>query len=271
MKPITILVAAVVSLVPTAAGAESLSTGGEAVGAVTPQLVANEMRGYTGAFVVLDTKSKTYFRFNKEGCAKRLSPCSTFKIFNALVGLETGAIKDQNTVFKWDGVKHEITSWDRDHSLQTAMTNSVVWYFQRLAAQVGEKQMKHYLQEVGYGNQDMSAGLTKFWLGNSLKISPDEQVEFLRRLVDEELPFSKRTMDIVKSTIKLTETPTSTLYGKTGTAGDKKKLVLGWFVGYVVRKDRTYVFATNIQAKEEAFGKKAKQLTISILEKSGLL
>ena len=271
MKPFAIMVAGVVSLGPLAARAESLDAASGAVGAVSQKIVADEFKGYDGAFVVFDNKTKEYFRFNKQRCEKRISPCSTFKIFNALVGVETGVIKDQDTTFKWDGAKHEIASWNKDHSLKSAMSNSVVWYFQRIAAQVGEKRMKHYLQEVGYGNQDMSAGLTKFWLGNSLKISADEEVEFLRKLVDGDLPFSKRTMDIVKSTIKLNETPTSTLFGKTGTDGENKKLVLGWFVGYVERKDRTYVFATNIKAKDDAFGKRAKERTIAILQKSGML
>jgi beta-lactamase class D len=270
MKPFPIMVAAMVTLVPTTARAEAPTSAGDAIGAVTEQMVRDEFKGYDSAFVVFDTKSKKYFRFNKDGCERRLSPCSTFKIFNALVGVETGVVKE-DTVFKWDGVKHEIASHNQDQTLQSAMTNSAVWCFQKIAAQVGEKRMKHYLQAVGYGNQDMSAGLTKFWLGNSLKISANEEVEFLRRLNDNDLPFSQRTMDIVKSVIKLNETPTSTLFGKTGTDGENKKLVLGWFVGYVVRKDRSYVFATNIRAKDDAYGKIAKKHTLAILQKTGMM
>ncbi len=65
--------------------------------------------------------------------------------------------------------------------MQSAMTNSVVWYFQRVAEKIEKERMQKYLHTLKYGNEDSSSGLTTFWLGNdgSLRVSPDEQVDFL--------------------------------------------------------------------------------------------
>jgi beta-lactamase class D len=52
--------------------------------------------GYSGAFVLYDVENKYYIRHNEEQCKKRLSPCSTFKIPNSLIALETGIATDEN-------------------------------------------------------------------------------------------------------------------------------------------------------------------------------
>jgi len=241
-----------------------------AVGQLTSKSMAPHFKGFDGAFVLYDARGKEYFRYNEAGCSKRLSPCSTFKIFNSLVGLETGVVKDENHLLKWDGTKYSIAPWNSDHTLKSAVKESVVWYFQRVATGVGEERMNKYIRLTHYGNEDISGGLTTFWLGSSLKISADEQVEFLKKLYYEELPFSKRSMDIVRRIIRLTATPAGILSGKTGSDLVDGKGVLGWFVGYVEHDDHQYFFATNIQAADGASGRKAREISEGILHEAGL-
>jgi bla regulator protein BlaR1 len=240
-------------------------------GSLTQQQLADELKAFDASFVIFDSKTQQYFRFNPQQCGVRLSPCSTFKIFNSLAGLESGVLQSENQAFSWDGTRYDITAWNRDQTLQSAVTNSVVWYFQRVASGIGEDRMREFIQKVHYGNEDISGGITKFWLGNSLKISADEQVDFLKRLVNDELPFSKRSMAIVRGLIRLDQTDTGTLYGKTGSDMQSGKKILGWFVGYVVQPGRTYIFATNIKAPDGAWGPKARELTKHILTSAGLL
>lgn len=240
-------------------------------GEISQELVAESLRDYQACFVLFDPSSQQVFCYNPQLCSTRMSPCSTFKIFNALVGLETGVVEDENHSMLWDGTKYEIGEWNRNHTLQSAMTNSVVWYFQRLASQVGEARMKDFVQRAQYGNEDISGGITKFWLGSTLKISAEEQVKFLKRLVNYDLPFSERSMAIVRGLIRLEQSQKGTLYGKTGSDYIDSKSVLGWFVGYLVQPEHTYVFTTNIQAADGASGKQARQLTLEILTKAGLL
>lgn len=227
-------------------------------------------QGFTGAFVLYDQNSDQYIRYNPEQCSRGFLPASTFKIMNAMIGLETGVIPDENYVIKWDGTQYDIPSWNQNHTLKTAMQNSVVWYYQELARQVGKEKIQYYMDAVGYGNQDTS-GADPFWLNGALKISADEQVEFLRQLYHNDLPFSQRSMEIVKEILLLEETDTYQLSGKTGSE-EIDDLYIGWFVGFLEQEDNLYFFAANIQgATAEAKGPIAKGIVLSILHEYELI
>ena len=135
----------------------------------------------------------------------------------------------------------------RRQTLRTAFKRSVVWYYRELALKVGRERMKEYVHRLRYGNEDTSGPLNNFWLGSSLKISADEQVDFLRRLHREELPVSKRSISIVKEIATLEQTPEYKLSGKTGGGPLGENRFLGWFVGYLETKENTYFFATQIE------------------------
>lgn len=208
-----------------------------------------------GAFVLYDLKQDRYLRYNEARCRERFSPFSTFKIANSLIGLDTGVISDAEFVIKWDKQKYPAFSqdtlpfseWWQDQTLRTAFKRSVVWYYRELALKVGERRMKEYVNRLDYGNEDASGPLNGFWLRSSLKISADEQVEFLKRLYKEELPVSKRSVNIVKEIMTLEETPRYKLSGKTGGGPLADDRYLGWFVGYLETKENTYLFATEIE------------------------
>ncbi len=197
-----------------------------------------ETRG--GCFVLLDLKSGETVRYKPERASIRFSPCSTFKIPNSMIGLETGVVKDLDQVFKWDGVPRSRQAWNQDHTLRSAVRESAVWYFQELAKQVGAPRMQKLVDGMNYGNRDLSGGLTKFWLESTLKISADEQVEFLRRLMRDELPLSKRSMELGRAVIVLDDQNGTVFRGKTGSGGN-----LGWFVGAVTGPRAEVVFAAN--------------------------
>ena len=227
--------------------------------------------GFTSAFVLYDRTNDHYIRYNPERSSERLLPASTFKIMNSLIGLETGVIPDEDYVIEWDGTQYEIAAWNQDHSLRTAMQNSVVWYYQELARRVGKEKMHYYVDAVGYGNQDISGEIDPFWLNGSLRISADEQVEFLKRLYQGDLPFSERSMKIVKEIMVLEKNDLYQLSGKTGT-GMVDDLYIGWFVGFVEEENNVYFFATNIQGMSpDSKGPKAKEITLNILQDMELL
>lgn len=217
---------------------------------------------YKGCFILYDENEFKYSIYNESQVDERLSPCSTFKIPNALIGLETGVIEGKNHVYQWDGKRKQMDSWNKDHTLATAITNSVVWYFQKLVQNVGKDRMQEYLDKIDYGNKDISGGITKFWLGSTLKISAREQVEFLINLYHDELPFDKENMKIVREIIILESRDGYVFSGKTGTS-DKG---LGWFVGTIQKGDNLYYFATNIIGKNDSTGAKAKEITKEILK-----
>lgn len=231
-----------------------------------------EARNVKGAFVLFGVIGGSYVRYNPERCEERFLPASTFKILNALMALETGVAQDENTMLPWDGTQYRIEAWNRDQTLKSAMASSVVWYFQELARRLGKERIQRFVDEVRYGNRNLSGPVDSFWLDGGLRISADEQVEFLRRLYRGELPFSERSMAIVKRILVLEETPDHRLSGKTG-AVQGTGHPIGWFVGAVEKGGQTHVFATNIEgaAMDDAFLKARIDITRQILADLGIL
>jgi bla regulator protein BlaR1 len=259
LKIILVLIISLVMLTPAEASP------------ITPQSLGKYFTGFDGAFVIVDLEDGKAIRYKPDRCAERIPPCSTFKIFNALAGLDCGVLSGPEHKMKWDGKARWREQFNKDHTLQTAVSDSVVWYFQNVAQDVGVERMQRYIDDVGYGNRDLSGGLTTFWLGASLEISANEQVDFLRKLYLKQLPFSPKSQDTVKALIKLRETPNTVFAGKTGTEGKDGKHVLGWFVGYVVHDGHAYAFATNIKDKDGALGYRARQITEKILHDAKLM
>jgi beta-lactamase class D len=242
---------------------------GSAPTPVTPTAQLRDLssffEGYEACFVLWNTAADEYVYYNPERCAERLSPCSTFKIPHSLIALETGVVPDENYVIAWDGTHYPIESWNRDHTLASAVQNSVVWYFQAVAAEIGQERMQRYLDLFDYGNKDISGSPGPFWLGSSLEISADEQIDFLHRLDTGTLPVSPRSMDIVKEIIVLEETGGYVYRGKTGACSPPGKQPWGWLVGTVSRDGTTVIFATNIQGPG-ANGQEARNIAEDVLE-----
>jgi beta-lactamase class D len=226
-----------------------------------------EFGGYSGAFALYDTAHQRWLRYHPEECRVRTTPMSTFKVLNSLIALETGVASGPDFSLPWDGTHHPIEPWNHDQTLRSAFSVSCVWYFQALATRIGLERYQQIMPKVGYGNGAVTGGVTQFWLQSSLTISPDEQVEFLRRLHARKLPFSDKTVDTALDIMTLSRTDKTVFRGKTGTAGDGKKLIatLGWFVGSVSAPPGDYFFATRITRGENPSGRTARQITESIL------
>ena len=239
---------------------------------VKPEL-EKYFQGFKGAFVLYDLNSNQYIRYDPERCAERFIPASTFKIMNSLIGLEAGVIPDENYVIKWDGTHYDIPSWNQDNTLKTAIQNSVVWYYQELARRVGNEKMQYYVDAAHYGNQNISGQIDTFWLEGGLRISADEQVEFLKRLYQGDLPFSPRSINIVKKILVLEKTESYQLSGKTGSV-QRVTPHEGWFVGYLETSGKVYFFATNYESSSsDGFANvdTAREISLDILQSLGLL
>lgn len=222
-------------------------------------------REYAGSFVLYDTGSDSWSIYNRKAAAKRTAPNSTYKIYSALLGLESGIIRAENSDIAWNKEEYPYDSWEADQNLDSAMRNSVNWYFQRIDAQAGQDSVKSFLQKMEYGNQQVGKNLTEYWMDTSLKISPIEQVELLKKFHDNAFAFDPKNVAAVKNAIRLSSTKEGSFFGKTGTGRVNGQDVNGWFIGYVEKSDRVYYFAANIQGESGATGSKAAGITASIL------
>lgn len=183
-------------------------------------------------FMLRDHTHESIYFYNKDRCLRRFSPASTFKIFNSLVGLETATAPDDQYIIKWDGVHRSRLEWNKDMNMREAFKVSNVAYYQELARRIGRNEMQHYLDTVKYGNARIGAKLDEFWLNDTLQITADEQVGFIKRLYFDELPFSERSQRIVRSMMLQEDMPNYKLYYKTGTQLTKDT-GLYWIVGFV--------------------------------------
>ena len=235
--------------------------------------------GYEGCFLVTDLEGNIAYR-SGEACAERFPPCSTFKIPNSLISLETGVIGPTD-VLKWDGKDQPYKVWEKDHHLQSAISSSVVWFYQELARRVGEERMQNFVDRFEYGNRDLSGGIDRFWLGSTLEISADEQIRFLSRLYRDQLPISQDHVRTVRKILfyKGNEKATSgedargndtswALSAKTGSCR-LAETTLGWWVGHVKQGDVERLFVTRITGSG-AEGREARELTRSLLADADL-
>lgn len=229
-----------------------------------------EAEGADGTFLLYDLQTNRSTGYRPDRWDSAYIPASTFKIFNALVSLETGVIHDEQTVIAWDKIERPVAEWNRDHTLATGFPVSAVWFYQELARRVGSERMQVFLDTVGYGNRTMGGPVDMFWLDGGLRITPRQQVQFLVRLFRNDLPFSPRTMGLVRQIMVQEKTPLYTLRAKTGWS-DAVIPEIGWYVGYVEREEGVFFFATALQIKKSRDLKARAELTKTILRHLGLM
>lgn len=204
-------------------------------------------------------------------CKSRRPCCSTFKIAISLMGINEGIlVSETEPELPFEpGYYDLLDSWKQPQTPRMWMKNSCVWYSQVLTQKIGMKKFADYVSGFNYGNCDVSGdrgkdnGLTNCWLSSSLQISGFEQVDFLRRLLDLNLPVSRKAMQMTKQLLYLQEIGDGwKLYGKTGSGhqlnadGSRNmESPLGWFIGWINKGDRNVIFTHLVEdaAKREAF------------------
>jgi beta-lactamase class D len=221
-------------------------------------------------FVLFEPAADRYRVLDEARARKRFLPASTFKIPNALIGLEVGSIADENEVFRWDGKPKLHPEWERDQTLDSGMKYSVVWMFQEVARRTGKARMKEWVQKLEYGNQDISGGIDLFWLQGGLRVSAMEQVAFLHRLAEGRLPATQRAQRLVRQALVIEKTRDYTIYAKTGTATGRD--AINWWVGWIERKGRPEAyFAMNFAPGPKTMYADRLAIGRAILVESGAL
>ena len=229
----------------------------------------------SGSFILHDLGRDHWVYIDSAQADVGTLPASSFKIFSSLYGLESGVVKDADFVIPWDSVDYGRSVINRDLSLRESIVHSAYWYHREVARRAGAATLKHWLDTVGYGNADTTGGFDRTWVAGALRITPREQVHFLERLVRNELPFSQRSMDIVKDITQQEDTLGYRLHGKTGWAMGSEGSI-GWFVGWVEKDDGSgpFVFANRCMTPDtlsETFGPARRAISVAVLKELGVL
>ena len=236
--------------------------------AVTTQEYAELFKSYDACFILYDmNKKQIVSEYNPDNrCNQRISPDSTFKLALSLMAFNQGTIT-QKTVFKWDGKQRDLPDWNQNQTPQRWMKYSVLWVSQQITPQLGYDNIKKYLADFHYGNQDFSGdpgmhnGITHAWLGSSLKISANEQLNLLKAMAEYKLPISHAAIDQTRENLYIGKLDNGAdYYGKTGSGrngrnerlSNPSKLRDGWFIGFVVQGEQQYIFVSNLTDKVPA-------------------
>ncbi|MFB3918400.1 MAG: penicillin-binding transpeptidase domain-containing protein, partial [Terriglobales bacterium] len=191
---------------------------------------------------------------NAARAQQRFAPCSTFKIPNSLIALETLAAPDPYFVLEYEPKRdgEQYGAWSRNQDLRSAVRNSAAWYFREMARRIGAQRMQDWLARFDYGNRAITPSVDRFWLGRDLAISAVEQVRFLERFQRGRLGVSARSAAAVKEMIRLETTPEYTWYGKTGSCRNAGGDWILWHVGFVERGAESATYALNLSGPDYA-------------------
>jgi beta-lactamase class D len=224
-----------------------------------------------GCFTILNNSDGKVTVYNMSLDTARFSPASTFKILNALIGLEIGKISDEKMVIKWDGVTREPASWNKDMTMEDAFKVSSEPYFKEVARRIGKTTMQQWIDSLHYGNMKIGEQVDSFWVDQSLQISPDEQLGLMKRLYFDQLPFQKRTQQIVRDVMKQEENTLYSLSYKTGWNSDQQGNHIAWVIGWIEENKHPYFFVTFVKTPDPTkdINKIRLQITKGILKKLG--
>ncbi|HBI0996192.1 TPA: beta-lactam sensor/signal transducer BlaR1 [Staphylococcus aureus] len=223
----------------------------------------------SGSFVMYSMKKDKYYIYNEKESRKRYSPDSTYKIYLALFGLDRHIISDKNSRMSWNHNHYPFDSWNKDQDLNTAIQNSVNWYFERISNQLSKNYTSDQLKQLNYGNKNLGS-YKAYWLEDSLKISNLEQVIVLKNMMEQNNHFSKNEKKQLSSSLLIRKNENYELYWKTGTGIVNGKYNNWWFVGYVITNHDKYYFSTHL-SDEKASGENAKFINEKILKEMGVL
>lgn len=221
--------------------------------------------GLDGCAVVYDLNNDSYLAYHKDEMTRRFPPCSTYKIYSALNALEQGIISPTQNALAWDSTEYPFEEWNHDHDLQSAMQESVNWYFQRLDHASGIAQLEGFYRQIGYGNSTIGNNLDSYSNGSSLQISALEQVQLLVKLYRNDFHFDEANIRAVKNALLSESNGRYKVYGKTGTGNIDGVNVAGWYIGFAERSDNTYFFAAYLHSDQGIDGPQVREMTLNLL------
>ena len=210
--------------------------------------------GVDGCFAMMDNGTGKFTVHNLGRYRdSNYTPASTFKIVNSLIGLQTGIISSDSMVIKWDGIKKQVDEWNKDLTMYEAFRVSSLPYYQEVARRIGKDTMQFWLDQLSYGTTKITTTIDSFWINNSMKITPDEELGLVKRLYFGQLPFHRYNQEIVKRAMLFEDNSNYKLGYKTGWGFDERGNNIGWIVGWIEENRHPYFFVLNIESEKKDF------------------
>ena len=211
-----------------------------------------------GTFALLDNGTNEFKVYNLPRFRdSSYLPASTFKIINSLIGLQTGKIVNDSMIINWDGIDRGRSECNRDMNMYDAFRISCPPWYMELARRIGKDTMQTWLDSLGYGKKEngqfeIKENLDTFWLDNSVKITPDEQLGLVKKLYFNQLPFHRVNQEIVKNAMLFENNANYKLSYKTGWGTRENGNQLGWIIGWIEENRHPYFFVMNIESPDKS-------------------
>ncbi|WP_109440020.1 class D beta-lactamase [Acinetobacter haemolyticus] len=224
----------------------------------------------TGVLITFDGQVLKTYGNDLNRAQTAYVPASTFKILNALIGIEHDKTFP-NEMFKWDGQKRAFESWEKDLTLAEAMQASAVPVYQTLAQRIGLDLMAKEVKRVDFGNTLIGTQVDNFWLVGPLKITPIEEAQFAYRLAKRELPFTQNTQKQVIDMLLVDEVRGTKIYAKSGWGMDITPQV-GWWTGWIEDPNgKVTAFSLNMEMNQPTHAAARKEIVYQALTQLKLL
>jgi beta-lactamase class D len=210
-----------------------------------------------GCFGLYNNATNEFTFYNKKRFTdSSFLPASTFKIVNSLIGLQTGVITNDSMMIKWDSVKRNVAEWNQDLSMYRAFRVSAVPYYQEVARRIGKERMEQWMDSIHYGAGPkdtvfrINTAIDTFWLDNTLKLTPDEELGLMKLLYFNQLPIFNPYQETAKKAILFENETTYKLSYKTGWGRNERGDHLAWLVGWIEENNHPYFFVLNFESAD---------------------
>jgi len=191
-----------------------------------------------GCFALLNNQMGDITVYNMGLDTFRLSPGTSFKIPETLIGIQTGKITNENTRLFGNSANAN------NPTLKEAFAGSSAPFFSELEKQIGKDTLQFWIDSLGYGNKKLRENADSSWPPQDLKISPDEQLGMMSKLYFDQLPFQKYAQEMVTN---LTTQESDSLYKlnyTTASGVDSANRSIGWTLGWIEENRHIYFFVT---------------------------
>jgi beta-lactamase class D len=206
-----------------------------------------------GCFALMDNRGQfTIYNLSRYRDSSYL-PAATFDIVNYMIGMQTGKISTDSTGFKLGSTEIPVADWSKEVAINKAFRASATKPFQEVARRVGKTDMQYWLDSLHYGTTKIKTTVDSFWLDNSLKIKPDEQLGLVKQMYFNQLPFFPVYQETVQRAMLLEAEANYRLGYKTGSGFTERGYTLGWIVGWIEENNHPYFFVLNIESPEHDY------------------
>ena len=222
-----------------------------------------DQKNVEGCFTMLDNANGGITVYNMSMDTTRYTPGSTFDILHTLIALQVGTVINENTPMN---ASDSMSSETNKFTIKQAFIQDKTDFFGQIGKKIGKETFQNWLDSVSYGNKKIEGNTDSFWMNNSLKVSPDEQLGFMKKLYFDQLPFRKSVHLSVRDMMAQEDNSAYKFSYRVGTSIDEQHHLVEWLVGWIEENRHVYFMATLLKHKNTQTQSEVVNVTKKILE-----